>query len=104
MARILYVDSDGVKSVLPTGVFGYDGYVAGGDEGRVYVGTASGNVQLARVDETNTALGLKVDKVAGKELSDNNYTDTEKATNNKIDNLNVTSVAFNADGTITIEV
>ena len=36
-------DKDGFKPLLQTGEFGYDNYPAGGDVGRVYVGTGSEN-------------------------------------------------------------
>ena len=44
-------DSNGVKPLLQTGEFGYDNYPAGGDNGRVYVGTGSENVPLAKKAE-----------------------------------------------------
>jgi hypothetical protein len=81
MAKILYVDSDGVKGTLPEGTLGYDAYTAGGDEGRLYVGTAEGNVAQATKSEVDT----KVDKTS-------------------VVTAAITSVTFNADGTITIEV
>ena len=47
------VDSDGVKPLLQTGEFGYDNYPAGGDSGRVYVGTGSENIPLAKKSEVD---------------------------------------------------
>ena len=44
-------DSNGVKPLLQTGEFGYDNYPAGGDSGRVYVGTGSENIPLAKKAE-----------------------------------------------------
>ena len=44
-------DKDGVKPLLQTGEFGYDNYPAGGDSGRVYVGTGSENIPLAKKAE-----------------------------------------------------
>ena len=44
-------DLDGVKPLLQTGEFGYDNYPAGGDDGRVYVGTGSENIPLAKKAE-----------------------------------------------------
>jgi|GEM_PF-2392143 len=54
--RILAQDTDGTKSrPLEEGELGYDAYAAGGDEGRVSVGTASGtDVLLAKKDEHYT--------------------------------------------------
>ena len=46
-------DSDGVKPLLQTGEFGYDNYPAGGDSGRVYVGTGSENIPLAKKSEVD---------------------------------------------------
>jgi len=57
MSKILYIDTDGTKGSLPEGTLGYDAYAAGGDEGRVAVGTASGtDILLAKKSEVN-ALG-----------------------------------------------
>ncbi len=46
-------DLDGVKPLLQTGEFGYDNYTAGGDSGRVYVGTGSENIPLAKKSEVD---------------------------------------------------
>ena len=52
MSKILYIDTDGTKGSLPAGTLGYDAYAAGGDEGRVAVGTAGGvDVLLAKKSE-----------------------------------------------------
>ena len=48
-------DLDGVKPLLQTGEFGYDNYPAGGDDGRVYVGTGSENIPLAKQEEVEEA-------------------------------------------------
>lgn len=55
MANIIYRDTNGTKStLLPKASFGYDDYAAGGDEGRVYIGTENeGNIPLARKDEVD---------------------------------------------------
>ena len=45
---IVKQDSNGVKPLLQTGELGYDNYPAGGDDGRVYVGTGSENIPLAK--------------------------------------------------------
>ena len=44
-------DSNGVKPLLQTGELGYDNCPAGGDDGRVYVGTGSENIPLAKKAE-----------------------------------------------------
>lgn len=51
MSLITRQDKNGVKPLLQTGEFGYDNYPAGGDSGRVYVGTGSVNIPLAKKEE-----------------------------------------------------
>lgn len=46
-------DKNGVKPLLQTGELGYDNYPAGGDEGRVYVGTGTENIPLAKKSEVD---------------------------------------------------
>ena len=54
MSKILYIDTDGTKGSLPAGTLGYDAYAAGGDEGRVALGTASGtDILLSKKDEVD---------------------------------------------------
>lgn len=116
MSKILRQDTNGVKPLLQTGELGYDNYPGGGDAGRVWVGTGSSNIAIAKKDEvtahtgntsnphgvtkaqvglgnvdntsdankpistaTQSALDNKVDKVAGKGLSTEDYTTTEKS-------------------------
>ena len=56
MSLITRQDSNGVKPLLQVGEFGYDNYPAGGDVGRVYIGTGTENIQIAkRVDIANYA-------------------------------------------------
>ena len=63
MSKILYVDTDGTKGSLPAGTLGYDAYAAGGDEGRVAVGTASGtDMLLSKKDEVD-AIEVRVVKL-----------------------------------------
>lgn len=57
MAYINKKDTDGVKSLLKEGELGYDKYPAGGDVGRVYVGTGTSNLPLAQKSETDAAAG-----------------------------------------------
>ena len=62
-------DLDGVKPLLQVGELGYDNYAAGGDSGRVYVGTGSENIPLAKKAEM-----LAIDA----KLSDVNLTRADK--------------------------
>ena len=54
---IVKQDLNGVKPLLQTGEFGYDNYPAGGDSGRVYVGTGSVNIPLAKKEEMSAVDG-----------------------------------------------
>lgn len=60
MSKIIKQDTNGIKALLQTGEFGYDNYPSGGDAGRVYVGTGSSNIALAKKAEVTTVDG-KVD-------------------------------------------
>ena len=51
--RINKHDTNGTKPLLGKGELGYDDYTAGGDTGRVYVGTGSENIALAERLEAN---------------------------------------------------
>jgi len=51
--RINKHDTNGTKPLLGKGELGYDDYAAGGDVGRVYVGTGSENIALAERLESN---------------------------------------------------
>ena len=48
MSIIVKQDSNGVKPLLQTGELGYDNYPAGNDVGRVWVGTGTTNIALAK--------------------------------------------------------
>ena len=50
---IVKQDKNGVKPLLQVGEFGYDNYPAGGDVGRVYVGTGTENIPLAKKSEVD---------------------------------------------------
>ena len=50
-------DTDGNKPLLEVGELGYDNYPTGGDIGRVYVGTGSSNVMLAKKIEVDAVDG-----------------------------------------------
>ena len=62
--RITRQDLDGVKPLLQVGEFGYDNYPAGGDAGRVFVGTGNENVPLAKKEEVDeiisTAMAMAI--------------------------------------------
>ena len=65
MSQIKYVDTDGDKSrLLPFRYFGLDNYPSGNDVGRVYVGTGSENIPLAKKAEV-TALANNTVKLTG---------------------------------------
>lgn len=51
MSLITRQDTNGVKPLLQVGELGYDNFPAGGDSGRVYVGTGSENLPLAKKAE-----------------------------------------------------
>lgn len=57
MAYIQKKDTDGNKPLLKEGELGYDKYPAGGDEGRVYVGTGTVNIALSKKSEVDDAVG-----------------------------------------------
>ena len=52
--RINKHDTQGTKPLLGKGELGYDDYVAGGDVGRVYVGTGTENIALAEKLEVDS--------------------------------------------------
>ena len=56
MSLITRQDKNGVKPLLQTGELGYDKYPAGGDSGRVYVGTGSVNIPLAKKSEVDSVV------------------------------------------------
>lgn len=64
MSKIIKVDTNGVKPLLDMRELGYDNYPAGGDVGRVYVGTGSENIALAKKVEV-TAVDIKSDTHIG---------------------------------------
>lgn len=53
MSKIVKQDTNGVKPLLAVGELGYDNYLSGGDIGRVYVGTGSLNIALAKKSEVD---------------------------------------------------
>ena len=48
MSIISKQDTNGVKPLLQVGELGYDNYPAGGDKGRVFIGTGTENIGLAK--------------------------------------------------------
>ena len=65
MSKIIKVDTNGVKPLLDMRELGYDNYPAGGDVGRVYVGTGSENIALAKKVEV-AAVDIKSDTHIGR--------------------------------------
>lgn len=65
MSKIIKVDTNGVKPLLDMRELGYDNYPAGGDVGRVYVGTGTANIPLAKKVEV-TAVDTKADTHIGR--------------------------------------
>ena len=51
MAFINKHDTNGTKDLLAKGELGYDDYTIGGDVGRVYVGTGTENIAVAKKSE-----------------------------------------------------
>ena len=66
MSVIVKQDSNGIKPLLQVGELGYDNFPAGGDEGRVYVGTGTSNIAQAKKSEV-TAVDSKVDAHVARE-------------------------------------
>jgi len=85
MSTILKVDTDGSKALLAKGEFGYDDFTGGNDVGRVYVGTGSANIGLAKREEVLSVdddLGVHMSNVA----SPHNVTKAQVGLNN-VDNV-----------------
>ena len=64
MSRIIRQDTNGIKPLLDTGELGYDNYPAGGDIGRMYVGTGTENIALAKKNEDTTGNAATATKLA----------------------------------------
>lgn len=60
MSVIVKQDTNGTKPLLQVGELGYDNFPAGGDEGRVWVGTGTSNIAQAKRSEV-IAVDSKVD-------------------------------------------
>ena len=59
MGYINKKDTNGTKPLLQEGELGYDKYPAGGDQGRMYVGTGSENIAIAKKSEVDSLDTLK---------------------------------------------
>lgn len=85
MSIIVKQDTNGVKPLLQVGELGYDNFLAGGDAGRVYVGTGTENIALASrqevqevFDDTNL---LRADKyLAAQDVANMEYNAASKPT------------------------
>lgn len=88
MGKILKRDTNGVKGLLDTGEFGYDNYPAGGDAGRVYIGTGTENLGLAKKTEVDAKLDATANAVTATRLK------TARTIN---------GVAFDGSANITVE-
>ena len=62
--RINKHDTNGTKPLLGKGELGYDDYTAGGDTGRVYVGTSAENIPLAKRLEANIMTKVQFNALA----------------------------------------
>ena len=58
--EIKYIDTDGTKGILPKATLGYDDYTAGGDSGRIAVGTGTENIYIAKKEEVDDALAMAI--------------------------------------------
>lgn len=56
MGVISKQDTNGVKPLLDKAEFGFDDYVIGGDNGRVYIGDGTENIPLAKKKEVDEAI------------------------------------------------
>ena len=61
--RITKQDTNGIKPLLGVGEFGYDNYPAGGDAGRVWVGTGSENLAIAKKVEVEVVETSVIDHI-----------------------------------------
>jgi len=99
--RINRHDTNGTKPLLGKGELGYDDYVAGGDVGRVYVGTGSENIALAERLESNMMTKAQFNALAEERKTNragSGFDEWGKHTNNNVTLLNVNEgiYTFNA--------
>lgn len=84
MSIIARQDTNGTKPLLQTGELGYDNYAAGGDKGRVFVGTGTENIELAKRTEVMVVDG-KADTHIARVDNPHNVTKTQVGLGN-VDN------------------
>ena len=95
MSRILYVDTDGTKGLLPEGYLGYDKVTA--DRGRVAVGTNTGDVLLAKKSEVDSVVDGTTNIVYDNSTSGLNGTTIKAAideVNTKVDAIDNSEAAI----------
>ena len=80
--RILKKDTDGNKGLLDKAEFGFDDYTAGGDVGRVYIGTGSSNIALATKEEVDSKLPATVTTDLTLNANTLTYTNTQGTSTN----------------------
>ena len=117
MSLITRQDTNGVKPLLQTGELGYDNYPAGGDSGRVWVGTGTENIALAKgieILETQAELVVHKDdkdnphEVTKAQVGLGNVDNTEDSVKNVLSATklttarNINDVAFDGTSDITI--
>ena len=84
MSIISKQDTNGIKPLLQVGELGYDNYPAGGDKGRVFVGTGTENIGLAKKTEVMVVDG-KADAHIARVDNPHNVTKTQVGLGN-VDN------------------
>lgn len=95
MSKIIKQDTQGTKPLLQVGEFGYDNWVAGGDIGRVYVGTGSSNISIAKKTEV-TAVDDKVDTHVARVDNPHGVTKTQVGLGNADDTADSIKVVASA--------
>ncbi len=98
MAFINKHDTNGTKGLLAKGELGYDDYSAGGDTGRVYVGTGSVNIPQAKKAEV-VAVDGKVDTHVVRVDNPHSVTKTQVGLGS-VQNVDTTNASNIASGTL----
>lgn len=98
MAFINKHDTNGTKGLLAKGELGYDDYSAGGDTGRVYVGTGSVNIPQAKKAEV-VAVDGKIDTHVVRVDNPHAVTKTQVGLGN-VQNVDTTNASNIASGTL----
>lgn len=96
--RINKHDTNGTKPLLGKGELGYDDYTAGGDTGRVYVGTGSVNIPQAKKAEV-VAVDGKVDTHTARADNPHSVTKTQVGLGN-VQNADTTNASNITSGTL----